>query len=152
MGLLRIPFSGHSEATKPLRRCVERAAHEMGVSEFFAATLMSHFLEELCHQVGQNRLVRIPGLGAFGPKVWHPRHDPDALSSAYPAFSAAVPFRNLVRATCPTNGAALDAIDDHRRHAHQSSRRNRESRMPSSTFRAFRDRIKAQARRLGFDE
>ncbi len=148
--MIQIPFSGDAESTEPLRRCIKRAANEMGVSEFHAALLMSYFVEELSHQVANNRVVRIPGFGVFGAKVWHPRHDPDAVAYAYPAFSAAVPFRNLVRSHCPATGAALDAIDRHRRHAHESSRHDRSGRMPWSAQKAFRDRIAAQARRLGF--
>ena len=149
--MIQIPFSGDSESTAPLRRCIERAAGEMGVSDYHAALLVSHFFEELTTQVSRNRVVRVPGFGAFGPKAWFPRNDPEAPGYAYPAFSAAVPFRNFVRLQCPATGAALDALDRHRRHAHPSSRRDRSARMPFTAFRAFRERISVQARRSGFD-
>jgi hypothetical protein len=149
--MIQIPFSGDAESTEPLRRCIQRAAHQMNASEFHAALLMSHFLEELSHQVAKNCVVRVPGFGVFGAKVWHPRHDPDALPYAYPAFSASVALRNLVSLQCPPTGAALDAIDRHRRHSHASSGHDRSGRVPWSAHKAFRERITAQAKRLGFE-
>lgn len=149
--MIQIPFGGTAASTEPLRRCIKRAASDMGVSEFHAAMLMSHFCEQVCCEVAMNRLVSVPGFGVFGPKVWTPRHDPDEPGYCYPAFSAAVPFRNMVRAMCPPSGAALDAIDRRRRHSHPSSRRDRTARNPCSAQRAFRERIRAQARRLGME-
>ncbi|MDB5290043.1 MAG: hypothetical protein JWL69_1284 [Phycisphaerales bacterium] len=149
--MIRIPFSGDSESTRSLRRCVQHAAREMNVSEFHIAMVMSHFFEEMSYQMAKNRLVAIPCFGTFGPKAWFPRNDPDAPGFAYPAFSGAVPLRNLVRSQCPATGAALDGINRCRRHHHPSSRRDRESRMPFSAHRAFRQRVEAQARRLGFE-
>ena len=149
--MIRIPFSGDAESTEPLRRCIQRAADEMNVSEFHVALVMSHFLEELSHQVAGNRVVRVPGFGVFGAKVWQPRNRAGALGYCYPAFSAAVPFRNLVNLSCPPHGAALDAIDRHRRHSHESSRIDRAGRMPSSAQQASRDRVSAQAKRWGFE-
>ena len=45
--LINIPFSGDAESTEPLRRCIRHAAAETGVSDFLAALVMSHFLDEL---------------------------------------------------------------------------------------------------------
>lgn len=149
--MIQIPFASKSADTEPLRRCIAHAANEMGVSQFHVALLMSYFFEELSAQMGRNRLVSVPSFGTFGPKAWFPRHDPDAPGYCYPAFSGAVPLRNFIRLTCPATGAALDALDRHRRHSHPSSRRDRDARMPFSAQRAFRDRVRAQARRLAIE-
>jgi hypothetical protein len=113
--------------------------------------LMSHFFEAISDEVCRNRLVRIPGFGAFGAKAWFSKHDPELTGACYPAFSAAVPFRNAVRFQCPPTGASLDAIDRHRRHSHRSGRPERSGRSPWSTHRAMRKQIAAQARKLGLD-
>lgn len=147
--MIKIPFSGDSEKTAPLRKCLERTANEMGVSEFHVAMVMSHFLEEVCEQVAKNQVVRIPCFGVFGAKTWVSRKDLEEPAYCYPAFSANVPFRNLVRLCAPPDRSALDEIDSHRRHAHHSSHRDRSGRMPWSAHKALRTQIRAQAKRYG---
>ena len=149
--MIQIPFSGDTESTIPLVRCIERAAREMHMSEPQVALIMSHFMEELAHQVASNHAVRIPGFGVFGLKVWNPRHDPQALPYCYPAFSGNLPFRNLVRSCASAYGPAVEAIDRHRRHNHPSSHKDRGHRAAWSAQQAFRERISAQARRLGYE-
>ena len=150
--LLHIPFSSSSEASGPLMRCIRYAANQCEFSEHQVAIIMSHFLEELTLQVEVGKVVRIPGFGNFGVKVWQPRNNPDATERyCYPAFSAARPFRNVVRLYAYASSASAEAIDRHRRHSHHTSKKGRDHQNPITASRAFRDRIRAQAARMGCD-
>ena len=148
--ILKIPFAPTSAAAEPLRKCIERAADECGMSPYLAALVMSHFLEQVAEQVSANRLVRVPGFGVFGPLAWQPRKA-GLAAYCYPAFSASRAFRRQVSICCSPSGAALEAVRRHRRHHHLSSRPDRRTSMPYKALQAFRDRIIAQARASGMD-
>lgn len=147
--LVKIPFTGKSERGESVRRCIRKAAEEMGMSQHQVALVMSHFFEAICDEVSNNHLVHVPSFGVFGPKAWQPRHDPEALPFCYPAFSGSIPFRNSVRACCPPRGAALDGIKKHRARQGNNSGHNREVRRPASAQSKFRQLIRADARKLG---
>lgn len=151
MGLLRMPC-GMSKLrdVQAAQRCIARAASDMGMTEFQVAMVLSFFLESVCEEVGKNRLVTLPGFGTFGPQAWFPRPGPlgsKMLPHCYPAFSASIPFRNLVRAMVPVSGVALMGINHKRnRAASGGSGKDRASRSPFSTQRHMRLAIMAQAR------
>ena len=151
MMMVRVPFSGKSEAGQPLLRCVRRAALETGLTDFQVAMVVSFFFEELANEVGAGRVVRVPGIGAFGALLWRPRHGPDAPAYAYPAFSGSDAFRQQVKWECPADGAADRTLRRHRQSRHPSGADGRQSRRTRSAMRAFRERVRAQARRLGYD-
>ena len=149
--LLDIPFFADARWSAPFHSCIRRAADETGRNEFEVAIVMSYFFQELTEQVAMNRVVRIPGIGVFGVKLYYPRNDPHALGRTYPAFSGSSAFRNYVATCCPPIGAAVDAIDRHRRHNHPSSRPDRSTDRPHTALRAFRERVRAQGRRIGIE-
>ena len=143
---IRIPYIPNSAQAQPLRRCIQITAERTGHSDYEVATVMSHFLEEVSNEVCRNRLVRIPGFGAFGPKA--SKAKPGKQRRIYPAFSPFRGFQEMCNMTCMPSGPALDAIDKHRRHHHPSSKPDRHS-TPFTAMDAFRRQIRNQAERLG---
>jgi nucleoid DNA-binding protein len=149
--LVTIPFSSEAEKFEPLRACIRYAAEHTSVSEIDVALVLSYFLEAVMFEVGANHLVNIPGFGVFGPKGWQPRNDPDAPPHCYPAFSACRSFRQYVKLHTDPAGPGLDRLDAHRRHHHLSSKPDRTvGCRPDRTMAAWRERLVAQARRIGY--
>jgi len=147
---MRIPYYSSSERAAPLQRCIDKAAREMGMSEYVVATVMSHFLEQIEEEVARGRMVRLPGFGAFGPKLF--RGTPVTGPRYYPAFSSARCWKNLMRMFCKPSPAELEAIQQHRRRHNPSEgcvNAPHSSSRPFTAHRSFREKLLQQARKLG---
>ena len=147
--LIKVRFMSDQAQARPLVACIERAAREMGMTEFAVAELMSHFLEELCTQACRNRVVLVPGLGKFGQRGYWPS-DPELRAYCFPAFVPARSFRRMVAFRLSRAQGSFDAVRRHRRHHHPSSRPEKCSSRPFMAFRVFRRHMGEQARRLGY--
>lgn len=148
MGMVRIPQMREKDG-RGLKACIERAAQETGTSEFLAARIITHFLEEVTEQVAHGRDVSVPGFGMFAPLLWVPRK-PGVMPRMYPGFSGSRAFRNLVELHCPLTDAPRK-LRCHRRN-HHTSKKGMEARYPSSALDKFRYDIGVQERKLGMDE
>jgi nucleoid DNA-binding protein len=101
---VRIPFLNRSEDHAPIQECVMYAAEKAGIDSLTVATVMSLFFEEIAEHVADNKIVRIPGFGAFGPKTRFrkvPSKFTGDLSCAYPAFVPSSSFKREVRFRVP---------------------------------------------------
>ena len=148
MGIVKMPFSPKAESSAPLRRCIERTARSMGMSEHSTALLMSHFLENIVLEVASGNAVSIPGFAIIAPVRWESRSG-DGEAYATPRFCAAIGFKNEVKTCCSSFPRAERAFQNYRC-SHRSRKRLR-SRRSFTTQKAFRDRIEADARRQGID-
>jgi nucleoid DNA-binding protein len=133
---------------KPLQDAVHRAAQEMGVSDHFAANLMTYWLEEVAAQVDRGKVVRIPGFGIFTAYGYTPRKK-GIPPYCLPSFVGAKPWRNELRQCLPFRRHNNKAIDNYRQTNHGTSRAKSDTSRVFTTMKAFRERIDAQAKRLG---
>lgn len=143
-----VPFAPKSPKYQSLLRCVKHAAAEMGVSEFLAAKIMSHFLEQVAAEVAAGKTVRIIGFGMFGPK-------PAGRSRrrAAPFFEPACSFNCEVEATCSMAKAekGRKARRTYYHSHHPSSSKGRSSPRVFTAQASFREQLDVQARKMGFD-
>jgi len=118
-----LPGLQKGAVSEPLKRVVSKAAQEMGTSEQTIFLILSHLCEGIACEVAMDRVVSIPGFGAFGPESWTPRSG-ISPTHAVPRFSASTQFRNEVRMSCPPFPKAEKQFKDHRRN---HSRKNTET-------------------------
>lgn len=148
MSQVRIPYMSRREDMEPLQRCLAYAAREHGVTEFDVADIMSYFLEQITVELARGNMVSIPGWGCFAPMPRRDvRGDKHLLGYAYPAFSAAVGFRQEVKYGSPPRD---DTVEKFRRYQRNHTRRthfHRERQRVFTAASAFRERIAAQRRR-----
>jgi len=145
---ISIPFMPKSVKAQPTVRCVQHAARNMGVSEHFALNLVAHFLEKVGEETAAGRVVRIPGFGIFGTHLFIPKKkgkEPYCM----PSFSAARPFREEVFQCCTPSMAQDKALRNHRKSNHLTSGAKKNTARVFTAMKAMRDRVDAQARRLG---
>lgn len=155
MGMVRIPHSSTAESNKYLQEAVDYAAEKMGSDEFAVAEMMSHFLERIAFHVSCGHTITIPGFGRFGVQVYICKKKVDPLPPRpYPAFSAAIGFRNDTLVSCPCNPDLAKPIKTHRMKAHPTSVRDsgKENRRTMTAMAKFRTDLRAQKKRLGFIE
>lgn len=96
-GRFRAPFLRRADAIG-FERVIAQSARQMGISELSSARHTSYFLEALAECVAGGLVVRIPGVGAFGP--WH-SENASGIDGCIPRFVAGPPFREYVQAVCP---------------------------------------------------
>ncbi len=145
---VHVPFMSKSAQGKPLQDAIHLAAQEMGVSDHFAANLMTYVLEDIAAQVCNGKVVRIPGFGIFTAYGYTPRKkgiEPYCL----PSFVGSKPFRNQLRQCLPHRRHNNKAIDNYRQTNHGSSRAKSDTGRVFTSMKAFRTRVDAQAKRLG---
>ncbi len=145
---VRIPFMPKSEQAKPLQDVIHDTAQAMGVSDHFAANLMTYFLENVAAQAAKGKVVRIPGFGIFTAYGYTPRK-PGLEHYCLPSFTASKAFRNELRQCLPYPRHRNKEIDNYRRTNHASSRAKSDTSRTFTAMKAFRTRVDAQARRLG---
>jgi len=146
---VKIPFMPTSESAQPLHDCIRVTAQSMAVSEYFVALTMSYFLEELAVQVCRDRMVSIPGFGAFGAKVYEPTDG--RLPRPYPAFVASRAFRNMVLYRANPVAPVAEQLEGYRRRHNVFSRPDKTRSMTHIAMHAWRVHIEAQAREISID-
>jgi hypothetical protein len=102
-------MSSLSEKARPgitaLYAALKETAEQTGFNAYQIGNIMTYFLQSIAQQVAIGKLVRIPGFGVFGAKVyWNGRRGIEPLYS-YPDFVASIPFRNDVALFAPMDGA-----------------------------------------------
>jgi nucleoid DNA-binding protein len=135
---VRIPFLSRDDLHRPIRDCVLRTAERTGMTPIQVARMMSYFFEEVIRQVTLGRVVRVPGVGTFGPKTRFrrvPSKFTGDLPSAYPAFLPSTSFKRAVRLRVP---AALSPTADPMRKISNSYRKGMGRTTPEQAFENFR--------------
>jgi len=150
--MIKIPCVSKRVDVQPLCRAVKHAAHNMGVSEFFAATLMTYFLERLAEEVAQGNVVRIPGFGMFAVYGFTIKKWKKYLGRRYclPTFSASAGFRQQV-AMLPFDRNHNDLIFGHRR-SNSVSRKVHTNRRVFTAMAGVRHSFYLQAEKLGMED
>ena len=112
---MRIPADGKSESYRPLNACVVRAANGTGISQQTAALVMSYFFEEMVEQMTKGRIVRIPGFGAFGPKIDASRRAKRANGRPVPrpSWSPSYGVYTQILHCCPTDTISSGQMRKH---------------------------------------
>jgi hypothetical protein len=144
--LTKIPFLSPEDGAA-FHRAIRVAAREMHLSEHQVAVIAADFFACIAQEVAAGKRVVLPGFGVFEPVVKRgPKH-----TRVAPRFRPARGFRKAVRETCPPDaaeagGAVLRKVQ--RRH-HPTSRPDRLASRTFTGMAAFRQRIEADARRMG---
>jgi len=144
-GYIKIPFNSKSEQSLPLRRALTYSADQMCMGQYQAAMVLTFFIRGVADEVSWGRVVRIPGLGMFGPWRWaSPKKGlPDI---ATPRFIPARPFRNQVRHMCPPDRTQNEALETYRRSHNLASKPNRYAASTAGAMRAWQKHINKQAK------
>jgi hypothetical protein len=137
-----------SEQARPLQNAIHHAAQEMGVSDHFAANLMSYVFEKIVAEVSKGEVVRIPGFGIFGAYGYVPRK-PGLESYCLPSFAGSRAFRNELRECLPFEKNRNETLYIYRGTNHATSRAKSHTSRTFTAMKAFRTRVDAQARKLG---
>jgi nucleoid DNA-binding protein len=142
---MRIPFDPRAETTLPLSECIKHAADEAGVTTYRAAYVMSRFFESLIERVASGEVVRIAGLGTFGPATRIPRSamEGDAPYTT-PRFVPSRAFRAEVRTCCPPDKARDSRLRRYGKRQAPSSRPDHPHTLSATTMRRFRDELRSQ--------
>jgi hypothetical protein len=139
-GYISIPFSGSRALVHAaLRRSINFAATRSGNCPWRTSHVITYFIQAIADEVAAGSLVRIPGLGAFGPFFC------EDSGYVYPRFVPARPFRLHVRELCDEKNAKNDALEGYRRSHHPSSRPDRSASSTPGAMEALRRHIDKQA-------
>jgi hypothetical protein len=148
---VKMPFMSKSAKMEPLQRCLTHAAKNMGVNEFFVATLMSHFLEQIAEEVSQGHSVNIPGFGIFYPYAYHPKWDTAPPPFCVPSFAPSAAYRAQCKAECPLEAGWTHAQRSKTRSNMTASRERMKNRRVGRAMTQIRQTAVKQARKLGLD-
>ena len=143
---IRIPATG----CHCVRKCVEKGAQSIGVSEATFAVAMTYFLEELAAQVSVGRTVNVPGFGMFAaytPKRQREKEIPVKV----PAFSASRGFKREVMEQCLHNPTSQAELERHMKHHYPAARPDRKGVRVFTAQRQIRREIIADAAKRGED-
>jgi len=145
--MLRIPFAPNQESAAGLREVIKRTARSIGLNEFQVAMVVSHFFDSLADAVGRGEIVTIPTLGKFSPWAWKQKFG-DQREFVVPRFIPARSFSKKVRLECLVSNACNRVAENYRKNNTNTSGMMTSART-FTAMKAFRERLVAQANRLG---
>lgn len=148
--MICIPYLSSDPHIKPVLTCIERAAKETGTTPEMAHLILNYFFDELMNQVSRNRIVRIPGFGVIGPRVWKPR-TPGHVQYPRPYFCPAYPFVQQVKAECAPDPVTTRTLMAYARSNHPTAKHSHTSKSHRgrTAMAAVRVRIRNDAQRRG---
>lgn len=138
--MIPIPSMQKSVA-KPLQRCIETTAREMGCDEVKVARILSRFWEAVADEMTHGHAVRIPSFGVFAPflmSLKRRKQSGDLRPRCVPVFQPYESLRHQVMIGAPVSREGNRIVEQV-----EKNRRRDKGRRVFTGQRWFREKLEA---------